>query len=66
MLFIWCYEGWIYAIYLRINLTISRDKKKRKGTVILTGVGLSSFMMSYLSYEIFVGSRVRMVLGDGN
>lgn len=66
MLFIWCYEGWIYAIYLRINLTISRDKKKREGTVILTGVGLSSFMMSYLSYEIFVGSRVRMVLGGGN
>lgn len=66
MLFMWCYEGWIYAIYLRINLTISRDKKKREGTVILTGVGLSSFMMSYLSYEIFVGSRVRMVLGGGN
>lgn len=35
-------------------LTISRDKKKRE-EIKLKDVGLSSFMLSYLFYELFVG-----------
>lgn len=52
--------------YLRINLTISRDNKKREGMIILKGVALSFSLLSSPFTRHLLGSGARMVLGDSN